>query len=129
MQRKIAQFNIRGDPSRTVDTLSGGNQQRTLLSLLPPTLRLLALEHPTRGLDIESAAWVWQQLLERRQSGTAILFISTDLEELLEYSDRIVVFSGGEMAPPIDATTTTVEQLGYLIGGTTAESRSSTADG
>jgi ABC-type uncharacterized transport system ATPase subunit len=117
MQRKIAQFNIRGDPNRTVDTLSGGNQQRTLLSLLPPTLKLLALEHPTRGLDIESAAWVWRQLLERRQSGTAILFISTALEELLEYSDRIVVFSGGTMAPPIDAATTTVEQLGYLIGG------------
>jgi simple sugar transport system ATP-binding protein len=117
MQQKITQFNIQGRPAMPVEALSGGNQQRALLSLLPPALKLLALEHPTRGLDIESTAWVWEQLLERRQSGTAILFISTDLDELLERSDRIVVFSGGAMAPPIDAAHTSVEQLGYLIGG------------
>jgi simple sugar transport system ATP-binding protein len=117
MQQKITQFNIQGQPATPVEALSGGNQQRALLSLLPPALKLLALEHPTRGLDIESTAWVWEQLLERRQSGAAILFISTDLDELLERSDRIVVFSGGAMAPPIDAAHTSVEQLGYLIGG------------
>jgi len=121
IQKKISQFNIQGKTDTPVEALSGGNQQRALLSLLPPALKLVALEHPTRGLDIESTAWVWGQLLERRQSGTAILFISTDLDELLERSDRIVVFSGGAMAPPIDAATTSVEELGYLIGGMRAE--------
>ncbi len=100
IQKKINEFNIRGRPDTPVEALSGGNQQRALLSLLPPALKLLALEHPTRGLDIESAMWVWEQLLARRRSGTAILFISADLDELLERSDRIVVFSGGVMAPP-----------------------------
>jgi simple sugar transport system ATP-binding protein len=114
---KIDQFNIRGEADTAVEALSGGNQQRALLALLPPNLRLLALEHPTRGLDIESAAWIWQQLLSRRQEGTAILFISADLDELMQYADRIVVFSGGVMAPPIDAARTSVEQLGQLIGG------------
>jgi simple sugar transport system ATP-binding protein len=117
MQQKIAEFNIRGQTGTVVEALSGGNQQRALLSLLPPALKLLAMEHPTRGLDIESAMWVWEQLLERRQGGTAILFISADLDELMEHSDRIVVFSGGTMARPIDAATTSVEELGYLIGG------------
>jgi simple sugar transport system ATP-binding protein len=121
MQSKIKQFNIRGTPYTPVEALSGGNQQRALLSLLPPGLRLLAMEHPTRGLDIESSLWVWEQLLERRRSGTAILFISADLDELLEYSDRIVVFSGGVMANPIEAATTSVEELGYLIGGVRGE--------
>jgi ABC-type uncharacterized transport system ATPase subunit len=93
-----------------------------LLSLLPPALRLLAMEHPTRGLDIESAMWVWEQLLERRLSGTAILFMSADLDELMEHSDRIVVFSGGVMARPIDAATTSTEELGYLIGGLRSKS-------
>lgn len=117
MQQKIDAFNIRGKPGTPVEALSGGNQQRALLALLPPNLRLLALEHPTRGLDLESAGWIWEQLLERRSAGTAILFISSDLDELLERSDRLVVFSGGLMSDPIDAATTTVEELGYLIGG------------
>jgi ABC-type uncharacterized transport system ATPase subunit len=117
MQSKIKEFNIKGTPTTQVEALSGGNQQRALLSLLPPALRILAMEHPTRGLDIESSMWVWQQLLERRRSGTAILFISADLDELMEHSDRIVVFSGGTMARPIDAATTSAEELGYLIGG------------
>jgi ABC-type uncharacterized transport system ATPase subunit len=121
MQQKITRFNVRGTPDTPVEALSGGNQQRALLSLLPPALKLLAMEHPTRGLDIESAMWVWEQLLERRRSGTAILFISADLDELMECSDRIVVFSGGEMARPIDAATTSVEELGYLIGGVRSE--------
>ncbi|GAB4526787.1 MAG: ATP-binding cassette domain-containing protein [Anaerolineae bacterium] len=121
MQQKVTRFNIRGTPDTPVEALSGGNQQRALLSLLPPDLRLLAMEHPTRGLDIESAMWVWEQLLERRRDGTAILFISADLDELMEYSDRIVVFSDGKMARPINAATTSVEELGYLIGGVQAE--------
>jgi simple sugar transport system ATP-binding protein len=119
MEAKIDEFRIRGQADTPVEALSGGNQQRALLSLLPHGLKLLALEHPTRGLDVESTIWVWEQLLARRQSGTAILFISADLDELREHSDRIVVFSGGVMAPPIDAAQTSVEQLGYLIGGLT----------
>jgi ABC-type uncharacterized transport system ATPase subunit len=117
IQQKISHFNIQGDPNTPVEALSGGNQQRALLSLLPPALKILAMEHPTRGLDIESAMWVWQQLLKRRQSGTAILFISADLDELMEHSDRIVAFSGGVMAEPIETAATTVDELGYLIGG------------
>jgi simple sugar transport system ATP-binding protein len=46
-----------------------------------------------------------------------VLFSSSDLEELLDRSDRIVVFSGGRVAGPVDARQTTVEQLGELIGG------------
>ncbi len=115
--RKIEEFNIIGSPSTLVEGLSGGNQQRALLALLPDSLRLLLLEHPTRGLDVESALWVWDRLLERREEGTAILFTSADLDEILERSDRILVFSGGRMLEILDANQTDVEQLGYLIGG------------
>ncbi|MBC7315893.1 MAG: ATP-binding cassette domain-containing protein, partial [Chloroflexi bacterium] len=113
----IADFNIIGQPDTPVEALSGGNQQRVLLALLPENLQLLILEHPTRGLDIASSRWIWHRLLERREEGTAILFTSTDLEELVEYSDRLVVFSGGKMSAPLDASRVTVEELGYLIGG------------
>jgi ABC-type uncharacterized transport system ATPase subunit len=113
----IREFNIIGRPDTPVRALSGGNQQRALLALLPKEVRLLLLEHPTRGLDLDSARWVWSRLLERRRGGTAILFTSTDLDELVEYSDRIVVFSGGVMSEPVDASRVTREELGYLIGG------------
>lgn len=113
----VREFNIVGQPDTMVQELSGGNQQRTILALLPEDIRLLILEHPTRGLDIESTRWVWSRLLNRRQSGTAILFTSTDLDELLEHSDRLVVFSGGVMSKPLPASEITGDQLGYLIGG------------
>ncbi|MBN1815136.1 MAG: ATP-binding cassette domain-containing protein [Anaerolineae bacterium] len=114
---RIQHFNVIGRPESPAEDLSGGNQQRLQLALLPAGLRLLLMEHPTRGLDIESARWVWQQLLARREEGSAIVFISADLDELLEYSDRVAVFHNGRMMSPLQACDTTVEQLGYLIAG------------
>jgi simple sugar transport system ATP-binding protein len=116
-ERRIRGFNIVGKPWTQVQELSGGNQQRTLLALLPPNLKLLLMEHPTRGLDIESTEYIWKQLLERCQQGTAIIFASSDLDELLERSDRILVFFSGRVAAPLDARRVTIEQLGQLIGG------------
>ncbi len=110
-------FNIRGRPNTHVERLSGGNQQRTQLALLPVPLNLLLMEHPTRGLDIESTLWVWQQLIARCQTGTTILFTSSDLDEIMQYSDRIIVFSGGNVSEPISTTELTVDKLGQMIGG------------
>ncbi|MGZ5383703.1 MAG: ABC transporter ATP-binding protein [Acidimicrobiia bacterium] len=113
---------IKGRPSSTAEELSGGNQQRLLLAMLRPVLRLLLLEHPTRGLDIESANWVWSQLLTRREHGTAIMFASADLDELLRYSNRILVFFAGRVIAEVNVDETDVEELGFLIGGMVKES-------
>ncbi len=113
----IELFNIRGKPHTKVEHLSGGNQQRTQIALLPVPLNLLLMEHPTRGLDIESSLWVWQQLMARCEGGTAILFMSSDLDEIMQYSDRVLVFSGGDVSEPIDVADLTVDRLGRLIGG------------
>lgn len=114
---KIRENFIRGTPSSTADSLSGGNQQRLLLAMMPPHIRVLLMEHPTRGLDIESADWVWTRLLERLGGGAAIVFASADLDELLRYSDRILVFFAGKVLRVVDARQTTGEELGHLIGG------------
>ena len=98
----LNRFNIRGTPVSTVESLSGGNQQRALLALLRTPLSLILLEHPTRGLDIESTIYIWSKLKERCSQGSAILFISSDLEEILQYSDRVVVFFSGKVTPPLD---------------------------
>jgi general nucleoside transport system ATP-binding protein len=85
--------------------------------MVPPHVRLLLMEHPTRGLDVLSADWVWTQLMERRAQGTAIVFASADLDELLRYSDRILVFFSGQVLEVLEARETTGEELGRLIGG------------
>jgi simple sugar transport system ATP-binding protein len=117
MEERIQQYNVIGTPDTPVGDLSGGNQQRVLLALLNSPLRLLLLEHPTRGLDVTSANFIWELFQERCAGGTAIVFMSADLDELLERSDRIIVFSGGKMSRVLSTDETTVEELGHLIGG------------
>jgi ABC-type uncharacterized transport system ATPase subunit len=116
-QKRIKEYDIRGTPASPVESLSGGNQQRALLALLRDPLNLLILEHPTRGLDIESAIYIWSKLKERCRQGTSIIFVSSDLEEILQYSDRVLVFFSGDMTPPLDAGKLTTDKLGELIGG------------
>ncbi len=116
-QERIKTFNIKGAPVSAVESLSGGNQQRTLLSLLRDPLSLVLVEHPTRGLDIESVIYIWGKLKERCKQGAAIMFMSSDLDEILQYSDRVLVFYNGRVSQPLDANTTSVQQLGELIGG------------
>jgi ABC-type uncharacterized transport system ATPase subunit len=116
-EQRIAEFNIHGNPSLAVESLSGGNQQRALLALVRPEAKLMLLEHPTRGLDLESVIYLWGRLKERCNNGGAIIFTSSDLDELLRYSDRIIVFFAGRVSAPLDAASTTVDELGQLIGG------------
>jgi simple sugar transport system ATP-binding protein len=116
-QQRIADFNIHATPSSLVESLSGGNQQRVLLGLLKDDLRLILLEHPTRGLDVESSIYIWEKLKERCRNGASVLFMSSDLDEILHYSDRVVVFFGGKLSAPIDAASARQETIGQMIGG------------
>jgi simple sugar transport system ATP-binding protein len=93
----IGEFQVRGAPESRVWSLSGGNQQRLLLSFLPRRPRLLQLEHPTRGLDLASANWVWGYLRDLCHEGAAVVFTSSDLDEILMVADRILVFFNGRI--------------------------------
>jgi simple sugar transport system ATP-binding protein len=119
MDSRIDHYQIVGRPESTADELSGGNQQRLLFALLNIPLKLLLLEHPTRGLDVRSTDYIWELLYRRREDGTAILFMSADLDEVIERSDRIAVFFGGRMSRVVNAGETSVDELGHLIGGQT----------
>jgi simple sugar transport system ATP-binding protein len=116
-EHRIKDFNIKGTPEINIESLSGGNQQRAELALLRQPLRLLLLDHPTRGLDIESSMYIWSKMKARCKEGASVIFISSDLDEVLQYSDRILVFFGGKVSKPFDSTSVTVDQLGQLIGG------------
>jgi simple sugar transport system ATP-binding protein len=113
----IADYDIKATPTTPVETLSGGNQQRAMLTLLPSRCTGLLLEHPTRGLDVASALGVWNRLQTRCADGTAIVFTSADLDELLEQSDDVLVFCGGRVSAPIPRSQLTAAKLAELIGG------------
>lgn len=114
----IKNFRVKGFSDSVVESLSGGNQQRLLLSFLPEIPRLLLLENPTRGLDLESAHWVWTYLHDfARQHRTAILFSSAELDEILAVADRVLVFYDGNRILDRRTDSTNAAELGSAIAG------------
>jgi len=116
-EKKIREYQIKGSPLTPVNALSGGNQQRLLLSFLPGKPSLLLLENPTRGLDMASVTWVWKKLHGFCDKQTCIIFSSTEIDEILNVADRIIVFFDGEIV--LDALTNTInmKDVGSAIAG------------
>lgn len=114
---RIKRFRVLGRPSSKPESLSGGNQQRLLLALIPEDPLILLLENPTRGLDMESVRWVWEHLMTYVNKGTGIIFSSMELEEIIQVADRIVVFFDGAMVKDVRACDTDVNALGQAIAG------------
>jgi simple sugar transport system ATP-binding protein len=115
--RMIALFRIKGLPQTSVEELSGGNQQRLLLSFLPPKPHLLLLENPTRGLDFHSVNWVWGYLQSFSRNGTSIVFSSPELDEIMMVAHRVLVFFSGRIIMDVPATATSVQEIGRAIAG------------
>src|SRR6185295_17961281 len=85
-------------PGAAVRTLSGGNQQRFVMGReLHNSPRALIVENPSRGLDVRATASVHDRLRSARNGGAAVVVYSSDLDELVELSDRIVVCFGGSV--------------------------------
>ena len=116
-RRAIDDFNIKGQSETTAEELSGGNQQRLLLSLIPDKVRLILMENPTRGLDVQSAAWTWQQLHRRKGDDGAIIFASPDLEEIMTQAARVVVFYDGRIILDTPTAATSYHEISRAIIG------------
>ena len=110
-------FNLMAAPETSAKKLSGGNQQRLLLSLIPAQTRLLLMEHPTRGLDLGSARQVWSHLEERCRQGAVLLFSSADLDEILERSHSIMVFYNRRVIARLDCSEANQDLIGSLMAG------------
>ena len=102
---------------REVAKLSGGNVQRVVLTrmMLVDDPRLLVVAYPTRGLDIASVRATHGLLLERRASGSAVLIVSEDLDELMTLCDRLVVLHAGAVADIVDPSVTDRQEIGRLM--------------
>lgn len=102
----------------TAGQLSGGNQQRLVARREALAAdRLLVAAHPTRGLDVNAAQEVRSTILDKRDSGCAVLLISDDLDEVLLMSDRIAVMYEGRIMGVFDAADADREHIGLLMGG------------
>jgi simple sugar transport system ATP-binding protein len=93
VDKYIAALNVRpADPERMIKNLSGGNQQKVLLGRwLATEPELLILDEPTRGIDVGAKAEIQEAVAELADQGVAVVFVSSELEEVVRLSERIVV--------------------------------------
>lgn len=95
-----------------IRTLSGGNQQKAIIARWLMTLpEVLMLDEPTRGIDVGAKYEIYKLISELAKSGKTIIFVSSELPELLGVCDRICVMSGGELVGTVDAKNTTQEEI------------------
>jgi simple sugar transport system ATP-binding protein len=105
-------------PDAPLWSLSGGNQQRVVLAReLSHDPQVLVAAQPTHGLDVGAIEYMSTQLREAATSGVGVLLISTELEEILDLSDRIIVIFNGRIVGEMAKGDVDVERLGMLMGG------------
>ena len=117
----VKQYDIR-TPSVFVDvsTLSGGNQQKVIVAReFSRPIELLIASQPTRGLDVGSIEYIHDRIIAKRDEGTGVLLVSSELDEILALSDRIAVMYRGRIMEIIEASKATKEYLGLLMAGIT----------
>ena len=118
-KEKIAQFNVSTPGSdELAGNLSGGNQQKVVLAReVSGKVDLIVAVYPTRGLDIDATNFVYHTMLKARDEGAAVLYISTELEEIMTLSDRIGVLYEGELVGIMPASEAEVSKIGLLMAG------------
>jgi simple sugar transport system ATP-binding protein len=115
-------FDVRkGSPDPEATALSGGNLQKFVVGReIDRQPGVLVVSQPTWGVDAGAATTIRQALVDLARSGSAVLMISQDLDEILESSDRIAVIANGRLSAPREAHGITREEIGLLMGGTGA---------
>ncbi|SFZ85431.1 nucleoside ABC transporter ATP-binding protein [Devosia enhydra] len=118
----IADYDVRcTGPRQPITTLSGGNQQKVILGrALSRDPGVIVAVQPTRGLDVGATAFVHRQLLEQRRRGAAIVLVSTELDEVLALSDRVLVIYAGRIVGELPRNQIALDRLSALMTGQAA---------
>ncbi len=119
-RRLVEAFDVR-TPSLEVpiDKLSGGNIQKAILAReLDRDPDLLVASQPTRGVDVSAIEFIRSQLIDQCESGTGIVLVSEQLDEIIQMSDRILVINDGQIVYETDAETSDRRRIGrYMTDG------------
>jgi ABC-type uncharacterized transport system ATPase subunit len=115
----MARFDVRPhDPELVCSKFSGGNQQKLVLAReLGRAPKVLLVGQPTRGVDIGAIEFIYSQLRALRKAGCAVLVVSSELDEILALSDRVVVVNQGRMAGELAIADCSESALGLLMTG------------
>lgn len=99
----IARFGVKGRGSQNAGELSGGNQQKVVLAKwLARKPRVVVLDEPTRGIDVGARSSIYDTIMQLARDGVAVIVVSSDLEEVLGVSNRIMVMAQGKQAGILD---------------------------
>ena len=117
--RLVKEFGLKAmTPSTPIGRLSGGNQQKVLVgSEFLRSFKVLVAVNPTQGLDVATTAFVRDLIVKASHEGIGVLLVSTDLDEVLELSHRVLVMSGGRIVGELRRGEATPEKVGVLMGG------------
>ena len=95
-----------------IGNLSGGNQQKVIMGRwLLIDSQVMMLDEPTRGIDVGAKYEIYQLAIDYAAKGKGIIFISSEMPELLGITDRIMVMSNGRVAGIVDTATTSQEEI------------------
>ncbi|WP_369916028.1 ABC transporter ATP-binding protein [Plantactinospora sp. KBS50] len=121
-RERIAQFDVRtSSADAAVGTLSGGNQQKVIVAReLSRPLRLFLAAQPTRGVDVGSIEFIHRRIVHERDVGTAVLVVSSELDEVIGLADRIAVMYRGRILAIVGPDTPR-EEIGLLMAGVTPD--------
>ena len=119
----VAEYDIRTSGGDAVaSTLSGGNQQKVIVAReLSRELKLAVASQPTRGVDVGSIEYIHSQIIAERDSGTAVLIVSTELDEVMALSDRVLVMYRGKIVAEVDPTKVSALDVGLYMAGSRPE--------
>lgn len=110
--RLVERLRIRGRPEQRVETLSGGNQQKALIARWMLTqARVLLFDEPTRGIDVGAKAEVFALMEELARQGAGVLMVSSEIPELLQVADRLLVMRRGALVTELGPSSATREEV------------------
>ncbi len=121
-QELVQEFDVRTQGVEApASSLSGGNQQKVVMAReMSRPLKLLIASQPTRGVDVGSIEFLHNRIVTERDRGTAVLIVSTELDEVLALADRIAVMYRGRVVGVVDAGTSR-DVLGLMMAGVPAD--------